>query len=157
MFLRENYNKKTGRTYLQIVHGYRDKDGKSKSKTIKSIGYLDELEKVYDEPIAHFKQVAKQMENERLENDEITIKIKSNSRISKDEKNRKNFGHVVFNKVFHELQLNRFFNNKQRHERFEYDSNSIMKVLLFARLLYPCSKKRRWKSKTHFLIKPILH
>ncbi|NLA64305.1 MAG: IS1634 family transposase [Bacteroidales bacterium] len=153
MFLRENYNKKTGRTYLQIVHGYRDKDGKSKSKTIKSIGYLDELEKVYDEPIAHFKQVAKQMENERLENDEITIKIKSNSRISKDEKNRKNFGHVVFNKVFHELQLNRFFNNKQRHERFEYDSNSIMKVLLFARLLYPCSKKKTVEIKDTFFDK----
>jgi len=93
------------------------------------------------------------MENERLENDEITIKIKSNSRISKDEKNRKNFGHVVFNKVFHELQLNRFFNNKQRHERFEYDSNSIMKVLLFARLLYPCSKKKTVEIKDTFFDK----
>jgi hypothetical protein len=102
MFLRENYNKNTGRTYLQIVHGYRDKDGKSKSKTIESIGYLDELEKIYDEPIAHFKQVAKQMDNERLEDDEIIIKIKANSRIKKDEKNRKNFGHVVFNKIYHE-------------------------------------------------------
>ena len=105
MFLRKNYNKKTGRTYLQIVHGYRDKDGKSRTKTIKSIGYLDELEKVYDEPIAHFKQVAKQMENERLENDEITIKIKANSRISKDENNRQSFGHVVFSKVYTSCNL----------------------------------------------------
>ncbi len=153
MFLRENYNKKTGRTYLQIVHGYRDKDGKSRSKTVESIGYLDELEKIYDEPIAHFKQVAKQMENERLENDEIIIKIKANSRISKDEKNRKNFGHVVFNKVYHELQLDRFFNNKQRHEKFEYNSNSIMKVLLFARLLYPCSKKKTVEIKDRFFDK----
>lgn len=153
MFLRENYNKNTGRTYLQIVHGYRDKDGKSKSKTIESIGYLDELEKIYDEPIAHFKQVAKQMDNERLEDDEIIIKIKANSRIKKDEKNRKNFGHVVFNKIYHELQLSRFFNNKQRHERFKYDSNSIMKVLLFARLLYPCSKKKTVEIKDRFFDK----
>jgi transposase len=153
MFLRENYNKKTGRTYLQIVHGYRDKDGKSKSKTIESIGYLDELEKIYDDPITHFKQVAEQMENERLEDDEIIIKIKANSRIKKDEKNRKNFGHVVFNKVYHELQLDRFFNNKQRHERFKYNSNSIMKVLLFARLLYPCSKKKTVEIKDRFFDK----
>ena len=153
MFLRKNYNKKTGRTYLQIVHGYRDKDGKSKSKTIKSIGYLDDLEKIYDDPIAHFKQTAKQMENERLENDEIVIKIKANSRINKEDKNRKNFGHVVFNKVYHELQLDRFFNNKQRHEKFKYDSNSIMKVLLFARLLYPCSKKKTVKIKDRFFDK----
>ena len=153
MFLRKNYNKKTGRTYLQIVHGYRDKDGKSKSKTIKSIGYLDDLEKIYDDPIAHFKQTAKQMENERLENDEIVIKIKANSRINKEDKNRKNFGHVVFNKVYHELQLDRFFNNKQRHEKFKYDSNSIMKILLFARLLYPCSKKKTVEIKDRFFDK----
>lgn len=153
MFLRKNYNKKTGRTYLQIVHGYRDKDGKSKSKTIKSIGYLDDLEKIYDDPIAHFEQTAKQMENERLENDEIVIKIKANSRINKEDKNRKNFGHVVFNKVYHELQLDRFFNNKQRHEKFKYDSNSIMKVLLFARLLYPCSKKKTVEIKDRFFDK----
>jgi transposase len=153
VFLRKNYNKKTGRTYLQIVHGYRDKDGKSKSKTIKSIGYLDDLEKIYDDPIAHFEQTAKQMENERLENDEIVIKIKANSRINKEDKNRKNFGHVVFNKVYHELQLDRFFNNKQRHEKFKYDSNSIMKVLLFARLLYPCSKKKTVEIKDRFFDK----
>lgn len=153
MFLRKNYNKKTGRTYLQIVHGYRDKDGKSKSKTIKSIGYLDDLEKIYDDPITHFEQTAKQMENERLENDEIVIKIKANSRINKEDKNRKNFGHVVFNKVYHELQLDRFFNNKQRHEKFKYDSNSIMKVLLFARLLYPCSKKKTVEIKDRFFDK----
>ena len=153
MFLRKNYNKKTGRTYLQIVHGYRDKDGKSRTKTIKSIGYLDELEKIYNDPIAHFKQVAKQMENERLKNDEITIKIKANSRISKDENNRQNFGHVVFNKVYHELQLDRFFNNKQRHEKFKFNSNSIMKVLLFARLLYPCSKKKTVEIKDRFFDK----
>jgi len=153
VFLRKNYNKKTGRTYLQIVHGYRDKDGKSKSKTIKSIGYLDDLEKIYDDPITHFEQTAKQMENERLENDEIVIKIKANSRINKEDKNRKNFGHVVFNKVYHELQLDRFFNNKQRHEKFKYDSNSIMKVLLFARLLYPCSKKKTVEIKDRFFDK----
>jgi len=32
MFLAKNYSKKTGRTYLQIVHGYRDKEGKTKRK-----------------------------------------------------------------------------------------------------------------------------
>ena len=45
MFLAKNYSKKTGRTYLQIVHGYRDKEGKTKRKVIKSLGYLDDLRK----------------------------------------------------------------------------------------------------------------
>jgi len=58
MYLRSSHNKKTGRAYLSIVHGYRDKEGNSKQKTVKSIGYVDELEKEYDDPIAHFTAVA---------------------------------------------------------------------------------------------------
>ncbi len=47
MFLRKMTNKKTGRTYLSIVHSYRDKKTKkTRSKTIESLGYLDELEKM---------------------------------------------------------------------------------------------------------------
>ena len=33
-----------GRKYLSIVHGYRDENGKVRKKTIRSLGYLDELE-----------------------------------------------------------------------------------------------------------------
>jgi len=33
---------KTGRIYLSIVHGYQE-NRKSKFKTIKSLGYLDEM------------------------------------------------------------------------------------------------------------------
>ena len=49
MFLRKNYSKVTGRTHLAIVQGYRDIDGKNKHKTIKTLGYLDELQKEYPE------------------------------------------------------------------------------------------------------------
>lgn len=153
MFLAKNYSKKTGRTYLQIVHGYRDKQGKSKRKVIQSIGYLDELEKKYDDPIEHFTQIVKQMEFERLENKQITISFDANSKIDRNSENRKNYGHIVFSKVYHELQLDRFFNNKQRHEKFKFNSNSIMKVMTFARLLYPCSKKATVEIKERFFDK----
>jgi transposase len=153
MFLAKNYSNKTGRTYLQIVHSYRDKQGKTKHKVIESLGYLDELEKKYADPIAHFTQVAKQMESERRENKQITITIDCDSKVDRNSENRKNFGHVVFNKVYHELQLDRFFNNKRRHENFKFNSNSIMKVLLFARLLYPCSKKATVEIKDRFFDK----
>ena len=64
MFLRKNYSKKTGRTHLAIVQGYRDNDGKSKHLTIQKVGYLDELEKEYDDPIAHFTAIAAEMSKE---------------------------------------------------------------------------------------------
>ncbi len=153
MYLKKSFNKKTGRTYLTIVQGYRDQDGKSRTKTIKSIGYLDELEEKYDDPIEHFKQVAKKMEQERTDDPYITFKLRSDAKVEKNNANRKNYGHIVFSKIYHELQLDRFFNNKQRHENFKFNSNSIMKVLIFARLLYPCSKKATVEIKDRFFDK----
>lgn len=93
------------------------------------------------------------MESERIDHKQITISFDANSKIDRNTENRKNFGNVVFSKVYHELQLDWFFNNKQRHEKFEFNSNSIMKVLLFSRLLYPCSKKLRLRLKIDSLIR----
>ena len=67
MYLKIANNTKTGRTYLSIVHGYHDTVSKlSRTRTIKSIGYLDELQKQYDDPITHFKSLAAKMDKERL-------------------------------------------------------------------------------------------
>lgn len=153
MYLKKSLNKKTGRTYLTIVHGYRDQSGKSRTKTIKSIGYLDELKKKYKDPIEHFTKVAKQMDKEKSNDDYLTIKIRFDAKVEKNNANRKNYGHIVFSKIYHELQLDRFLNNKQRHEKFKFNSNSIMKVMAFARLLYPCSKKATVEIKDRFFDK----
>ena len=93
MHLRENFNKKPGRTYLQIVHGYRDQQGKSKTKVHLNAGYLDKLEKEYDNPIAYFKNLAEKMDAERQEAKYINLKIKTNEKIDRSKANRKNYGH----------------------------------------------------------------
>ena len=60
------------------------------------------------------------------------------------------YGHIVLSKIYHELELDRFWNNKSRHAEFEYNANSIMKLLVFARLLYPSSKKKAHELKDRF-------
>jgi len=153
VFLRQSFNKKTGRTYLQIVHGYRDPQGKSKTKVHQNIGYLDVLEKEYDNPIAHFKHLAEQLDAERQEGKYLNLKVKEDELLGRGSVNRKNYGHIVFSKIYHELGLDRFFRNKQRHTKFAFDTNSIMKVLIFARLLYPCSKKKTVELRDRFFDK----
>ena len=64
------YLKKTptpkGRIRLSIVDGYYDKETKnSRQITIESLGYLDDLEKLYDDPIAHFTKRVKQLKKEK--------------------------------------------------------------------------------------------
>jgi transposase len=152
MHLRKNRIEKTGRTYLSIVHGYRDKNSKkAKSVTVKTLGYLDELEKEHADPIAHFEQVVKEMnEQEQLQKAPVTFNINISERLSQDSTNRKNFGYVAISKIYHELQLDTFFTNKQRYLKADYNTNNIMKLLVFSRLLDPSSKKKAFENKERF-------
>lgn len=155
MHLRKMKNKKTGRIYLSIVQSYRDKNSKyPKATTLKSLGYLDELEKEYDDPIAFFTEEIKQM-NEQREADQspLTFSISKGERIQADSVNRKNFGYAALSKIYHELDIDTFLINRQRHSKDEYDANSIMKLLVFARLLYPASKKKTYENKEVFFEK----
>ena len=142
MFLRQNTSSKTGRTHLAIVQGYRDTDGKNKHKTVQKVGYLDELIKEYKDPIAHFRAVAAQMDKERLDSKSATVTIDFEEELSRGNENRKNYGHVVFSKIYHELEIDKFLKNARRHENFKYNTDAIMRLLVYTRLLYPGSK--RW-------------
>ena len=141
MFLRQNKSKKTGRTHLSIVHGYRDKSGKPRQRTVQKVGYLDVLEKEHDDPIAHFTAVAAAMEEERRGSKTVTFTIESGAQLERGAANRKNYGHVVFSKVYHELGIHRFLKNARRHENFKFNTDAIMRLLVFTRLLCPGSKR----------------
>lgn len=155
MYLRKATNKKTGRTYLSIVHNYRDKNTKStRAVIIKSIGYLDELEKEYDDPIGFFTLEAKKLDEQRIaENASITFTFAKNELIPTNSVNRKNFGYAALSKIYHELQIDAFLKNRQRHSKEEYDANAIMKLLVYSRLLYPASKKKTYDNRDTFFEK----
>lgn len=53
MYLRKVTDKRIGRTYLSIAHNHKDENGVTRVRTIKSLGNLEELQKQYDDPIAH--------------------------------------------------------------------------------------------------------
>ncbi|TCP16862.1 DDE family transposase [Scopulibacillus darangshiensis] len=155
MHLKKVKNKKTGRTYLSIVHSYRDKvSKKSRAKTIESLGYLDELEKKYDDPIAYFEEKVKEMNKEQeSEKYAMVFRVGSEERIQKDTANRKNLGYAALSKIYHDLGIHTFLINRQRHTKNDYDANVIMKLLVFARLLYPGSKKKTFQNREMFFEK----
>ena len=143
--------RKDGRIYLSIEKAYRDKStGKPRAKTIQSLGYLDVLEKEYDDPIAHFKEVARKMTEEEQSENKLTLSINMDEKLSSGTDNRKNFGYAAILKIYHELGLDVFFKNKSRHENFEYNTNSIMILLVVSRLLSPGSKKKAFEEKNRY-------
>lgn len=147
MYLQKSKNK-SGRVYLSFVQGYRQ-DGKVKHKTIEKIGYLDELEKNYDDPITHFKQLAEE-KNAALKNDEQKVKINISEKLPANCNNRKNLGYAIPKAVYDTLGLYDFFKYKQRFINAEYNLNSIFSFLTFNRLLFPSSIKYAYDSKDQF-------
>lgn len=61
MYLRKYTDKRINKTYLSIARGYQNAEGKTRTKVVQYLGSLDELQKQYDDPIAHFKEVIKKM------------------------------------------------------------------------------------------------
>lgn len=147
------YLKKTptlkGRIRLSIVDNYYDKQKKcSRQKTIESIGFLDELEKQYEDPIAFFQNRVHQLNKEKKEKKApINFSFYDTDRLCTGDNLKKNFGYAALSKIYHELELKRFFNNRQRHTNEEYDANTIMKLLVYGRLLFPGSKKATFKNR----------
>jgi hypothetical protein len=139
--------RKNGRVYLSIVHPYRD--GKRvRTKTIMSLGYLDELEKDYDDPIAHFEKVKDELEEQRLSLESpVNITLYPMQRIKKGEALRRNLGFAALSCIYHELKIDRFLNARQTKRSLEYSLSSVMKLLVFARVLFPASKKATWEGK----------
>ena len=136
--------------YLSFVKGYRDEFGKSKSKTIKKLGYLEDLKKEYDDPISHFKEIAKQV----TENEVKDLIIKNvNSKKIEDEYNRKNLGYSVLKKIYNEINLKSLFNSKQSNLTVKYKLNDIFELLIYSRIMYPGSKKNTFDNKGIFFDK----
>lgn len=148
MYLRRNLNHKTGRTQLAIVHGYRDEQGKARQKTVLKIGYLDVVAGEYEDPIAHFEEVARQMTKQYQEKTRpVVLELNMDEDMAPGTQVRKNFGYAALSKMYHELDLHRFISNRQRSSKAEYDHNAIFKLLVYSRLLHPCSKKRTHEEK----------
>ena len=151
MYLRKCPNKKTGRVQLDIVQAYRDKDGKSKHKSVLHIGYLDLAEKQYPDPIAHFTEVARQMTAEYKEQTKpVHIEFYLKQPMEKNYDECKNFGYAALSKIYHELDIKSFLGNRQRSAKTDFNLNSIFRLLVFSRLLYPASKKHTYENRNRF-------
>ncbi|MDR3285369.1 MAG: IS1634 family transposase [Holosporales bacterium] len=152
MNLRKIYYKKTGRTFLTIVRSYREKGRKNPTAvTVRSLGYLDVLEKEFPDPIAHFEKVVEEMNKAEKETEQPNnITFYKNELSTGKEHLQKNLGYAALSKIYHELGLRMFLTNHTRNLKAEFNLNNILKILSFSRILEPCSKKRTYENREWF-------
>ena len=142
--------KRGNRIYLAIQKSYRNTEGKPSKKTVKSFGYLDELEKEYPDPIAHFREVARQMTEEEKAKRRVQLAIDMDEELPVGTNGTKNLGYALPLKVYHQLGIDKFLKGKALSENFKFNTNSIMILLVMARLLMPGSKKAAFEAKDRF-------
>ncbi len=145
MYLKQSISHK-GKIYLSFVKGYRDELGKVKTKTIEKIGFLDDLKKQFDDPVKHFKLIAKLRTDDEIK--ELTIK-NINSKII-ESPSRKNLGYCILKKIYNELDLKIFLNSKQKKLNIDYNLSSIFELLIYSRIMYPSSKNETYNNKNIF-------
>lgn len=140
--------RKDGRVYLSVVQSYRTPEGKTRSRHIRSLGYLDELERSYDDPIAHF-QAELDAENAaaRAAAAPIPVELHPMERIGKRECHRIEAGAAVPSAYFHrDLGIWDFFERRRTARGFAFDPCRILELLVWDRVAHPSSKSAAWEA-----------
>ena len=151
MYLRKS-KKPNGRTYLTIVQGYRDENGKNRARTVKSLGYVDALEAEFDDPVAHFEEECRRMTAEAARAEApIAVEFTASKKIDKRAEGRVELGAAVPSAYLHrDLGIWSFFERKRTARGFSYDPCRILELLVWDRIAHPSSKHAAWQARERF-------
>ena len=142
----KKYKTSYGKTHCSIVDGYRI-NGKIKHKTIRKYGYLEDLEKQYDNPIDFL--------NSELINLKKKFETKDTVTFDKSEYNTFvddtfNVGYAYLKKIFQDLDISSVLKNKQYSTNIEYSLSKACELLTYSRILDPGSIKYTYEHKNQF-------
>jgi len=158
MYAQTLLEKKTGRHLIMFVEGYRE-NGKVKHRTIERIGYVDEFTDLYDDPIAHFKQVAKEKTKEKQERQKaVVVELMPEAILPFDPDTDsydcvKNIGHAAISKIFHTLGIHKFLDDRRKYLDISYNLTAVVKLLVYERIIAPDSKRAAWLGKNKYFDK----
>lgn len=129
------------------------------TKAIECFGSLSELEKIYDDPIAHFREVARQRtEEEKARKDEqklvdpIKVELDAHVCFNEEEKysNYLHLGQMPLLRLYHMLELDGFLARKRKSWGIRSGMEVIYKLLIIGRIICPGSKLATWQQLKHF-------
>ena len=139
-----------GNKYVRVVHSYRDSEtNKPKMKVIKNYGNLEKLLKQDKNFLEKLEKEIKE-KNERLKESTIDkIKKIETNNFEKEGLVRKNYGYLVYEKIWQELGISRWIKDIKTRSKIEIEE--ILKQLVFQRLLTPSSKKSAYDHREDYV------
>lgn len=157
------FSNKKGKA-LYYMRSVRKKGRKNPTKEkVLFLGYEEELKKLYDDPIAHFRKEAKKITSLARESREITISIDLTEHFSPQEDNSGiqaavvtddllSIGQMPLSAIYHELEIDQFVKNRHKKWGTKANVESILRLLVFGRILFPGSKLSTWQKREKLLL-----
>ncbi len=142
--------KPNGDVYLSIKEKYHVPGKGAREKTVKSLGYVSELSKIYEDPILHFTQMAAEMTAQRKEEKSVQVFIDTTAKMTTDTDDLKNVGYGVLKELYKQLELDKFWSWKTRNLSIRYNVDQIFRLLVFSRILAPASKKGTFDERSFY-------
>ena len=139
--------KPNGDIYLTIKEKYHVPGKGAREKTVRSLGYVSELKKTYEDPIVYFTRMAAEMTVQKKEQKSVQILIDTTEKLSTDTDDIKNVGYGVLKTLYKQLEIDKFWNWKTRNLSTRYSVDQIFRLLVFSRILAPASKKATFDNR----------
>ena len=132
-------DKKKRGTYLQMYDRYWDKEKKqARSKSIQAFGYLEDLiSNEMPDPVAYYKEYVRQKNEERAAS--AAEETRPRAFASPVEYN---LGHFLLHSLLEELGVRKIIDILASQMRFQFSIYDMIAQLIFARVIYPCSKSK---------------
>ena len=130
-------------------------DGKVKTKVIKRLGRLSDLEKEHPNALEYCKNEAMRLtEEKKLDEDNFIVNFFPTRELEFDKQVQFNAGYLFLQKIYYGLKLDKVCLEISEKYKFDYDLNKILKDLIFSRIIYPSSKLSTYKLAKNFLEQP---
>ena len=149
----EKLTNKHGRTYLYKTIAYYEKGIKNAKKKREPLGRLDLLEKIYDDPVEHFrklfKEEAKLLTAQEKEKKKITLSTLDNYSLNIENIDKDpllNLGCIFITKLYHSLEFEYLFNKIKYEEKTKLPLSKILQFLINQRIMYPSSKAKDFEN-----------
>ena len=150
MFLKK-ITQKSGRTKLCVYESYRE-GARTRQRTVRALGYADELAAEHDDPVAWAESVVEEMNAEReAERQSAQVETHPMQLVDKRAANRRNAGCAAALAVCSGLGIEAVPRNRSRGRAFSFDLSAVMRPLVVERILEPGSKRAAWERRgRHF-------
>lgn len=133
--------------------------GKRSNKVVKKLGTIDQIRAMIGpdkDPYEWGREQAEILTKKQQEDHEedIMVKFSPSKQLETDQNNSCSLGYLFLQKIYNELRIPQITTEIVGNHSFEYDLDSILSNLVYARALYPASKRQTYEITGKFVETP---